>query len=75
MKLKDAQIGNVLFIAPSEDGSEALVISEDPHECGWPERITYVNRASGEIIRSGCAGCEAERPLPISPDLSTGEKP
>jgi len=66
VKLAEATIGTVLFWGPNADGSQALIISDDPHECGWPERITYVNRTSGEIVRSGCAGCEAERPVPKS---------
>ena len=61
MKLQDAAIGPVCFWGPNEDGSQAIIISDDPHECGWPERITYVDRDTSEIVRSGCAGCEAER--------------
>jgi hypothetical protein len=38
VKLAEATIGTVLFWGPNEDGSQALIISGDPHECGWPER-------------------------------------
>lgn len=64
MKLTESEIGHVAFWGPNADGSQALIISDDPHECGWPERVTYVDRESLEIVRSGCAGCEAERPVP-----------
>jgi hypothetical protein len=64
MNLTEAELGPVTFWGPNEDGTQALVISDDPHDCGWPERITYVDRETLHIVRSGCAGCDSERPVP-----------
>ena len=64
MKLIDANIGTkVLFIGPGMNPDQIMVISEDSHWCGWPERITYIN-SDMEIERSGCAACEAEWEVP-----------
>ncbi len=63
MKSHDADLGELLYAGPAGDDGEAMFITEDRHEeCGWPERITYVD-GDDEITRSGCAGCEAERPV------------
>jgi hypothetical protein len=54
--------GEVLYVATTDDDL-LMVITADPHtECGWPERISYIDPL-GHITRSGCAGCEAERPV------------
>ena len=63
MKFADADVGLEMFITVTDD-AQVMVISEDPHECGWPERITYVSKDM-EIVRSGCAGCDAEREVPL----------
>ena len=55
-------VPEVLYAAATEAG-ELMVITADPHSCGWPERISYLD-AGGRVVRSGCAGCEAERPVP-----------
>jgi hypothetical protein len=70
VNLTEADVGRILFVGPNEDGSQAPVISEDPHDCGWGERITYVDRESGAILRSGCAGCEAEREVTLRTDVA-----
>lgn len=49
-----------LYAARTGDGG-SMVITADPHSCGWLERITYFD-AEGEFVRSGCAGCDKERP-------------
>ena len=63
MKFADADVGLEMFITFTDD-AQVMVIFEDPHECGWPERITYVN-SDMEIVRSGCAGCDTERDVPF----------
>lgn len=49
----------VLYATRTDDGG-SMVITADPHECGWSGRITYFD-SDGIFVRSGCAGCDEER--------------
>ncbi len=61
-------LGVALYYAPPDEDGNVMVISDLPHdECGWPERITYLD-PSGAVVRSGCAGCDTEIPVPTSQD-------
>jgi len=63
-------LGKAIYYSPPDEDGNVMVISDLPHECGWPERITYLD-PSGAVVRSGCAGCEAELPVPTSVDVGT----
>lgn len=58
LNLQCGVIVTALYATPTDDGG-AMIITDEPHSCGWPERILYLD-VEGELVRSGCAGCDQE---------------
>lgn len=64
LAMDDARLGTALYYSMPDEAGNVMVISDLAHdECGWPERVTYL-APNGDVVRSGCAGCEVELPVP-----------